>query len=204
MKESLRLVLVVTIFCLVAGLLLAWTNQVTRDPIAKARRAETIGALTRVLPATDNDVLQDARTVTEEGAAWTFYVGRNQGRFVGCAFEGSSLRGYGGLIRVLVGVLPDGNVNSVEILQADAETPGLGSKVREPGFLKQFVGRAAAEAGTWGRVAKDGGQIQAITGATITSRAVSEAVRAGLLVYARHAEEIAGAPAAAGAQEEPQ
>jgi electron transport complex protein RnfG len=190
MNENARMVVVLTAFALGAGLLLAWTDRITRKPIEYERKQETLGALKRVLPACDNDVEADARKVSDAGQDRLFYVARRQGAFVGAAFKVQA-DGYGGPVETLVGLLPDGTVNAIEILQADKETPGLGNKVRDAGFLGQIKGRSATDT-RWAAVRKDGGEIQAITGATISSRAVAQSVKAGMDAYARHAAAIRG------------
>lgn len=190
MKDTVKMLGTLTAFLFVAGLLLAATYQVTKDPIEAARQKETLDALRKVLPPCDNDVVADARAIIDGNTTWTFYVARQAGAFAGSAFR-SVAPGYGGDIEVLVGLTPEGAVTRTEILVADKETPGLGSKVREPGFRDGFNGRAATDSARVA-VAKDGGDVQAITGATISSRAVCKAVRLGLEVYARHAGEIRG------------
>jgi len=190
MKEQVRMVVTLTAFCLVAGGLLAWTNSVTKAPIENACRAELVAALKEVLPPFDNDVVADAVTVEDNGRRWTNFVARRQGEFVGAAFE-CRADGYGGPIRALVGVRSDNTVYAVVILQADKETPGLGSKIKDKRFLSQFSGKSVLDR-RWSAVKKDGGEIDAITGATISSRAVAQAVKTGLEVYARHFEEIRG------------
>lgn len=190
MKELVRMVIVLTVFCVAAGGLLAWTDAATKPRIEAARRAELVEALRKVLPECDNDVVADAKTVTEDGREWTFYVGKKGGAPVGAAYR-TSADGYGGPVDALVGVLADGTVRQVVILQADKETPGLGSKIKTAGFLGKFASRSARDT-AWAAVRKDGGQIEAITGATISSRAVAKAIKAGLDVYARHAAELAG------------
>jgi len=192
MKETIRLIVALTVFCVVAGFLLAWTNSMTRAPIETARKAEMISAFRKVLPECDNDIIADSKVFKDDkGKEWTFYAARLRGTYVGTAFSSTSEHGYGGPIEILVGVLSNSTVNGIEILHADNETPGLGSKIKERGFRGQFKGRSASD--TKGvAVTKDGGRIDAITGATISSRAVTAAVRAGLEVYAIHAAEIAG------------
>jgi electron transport complex protein RnfG len=164
------------------------TDAATRDPIEKARKEETIVALKRVLPECDNDVVADSRTIEDGGKTWTFYVARKAGSYAGAAFR-SAAGGYGGAIDVMVGVADDGTITGLEILLADKETPGLGSRIKEPVFRGRFKGRGAADTG-WCAVKKDGGQIDAITGATISSRAVARAVKNGLDTYAAHMDEI--------------
>ncbi len=104
MMESLKLVLVLTIICAVAGALLAVVQDVTEAPIAQAAAAEKGNAIMDVLPPCDNNPAEDTVTIDADGTAWTFYVGRKEGRFVGAAFESVTSQGYGGDIVVMVGV----------------------------------------------------------------------------------------------------
>lgn len=191
MKETLRMVGTLMVFGLAAGFLLAWTQGVTAKPIAAAQQAELSAAIKQALPACDNDPVADQVTVEDNGVAWTFFVARQAGQFAGAAFK-SAAPGYGGPVAVMVAVRADGAINRVLVVEAAGETPGLGSKAKEPKFLDQFKAFAAG-ASDWSAVRKDGGQIDAITGATITSRAVTRAVKAGLEVYGRHEARIRGA-----------
>ena len=193
MKKSIQLIAAPTILCVVAGFLLAWAHSVTKAPIERARKAEMIAALRKVLPECDNDVLADVKVFKDnKGQAWTFHIARLKGSYVGTAFLADSRKGYGGAISTLVGVRADATVNGIEIISADKETPGLGAKVRERFFRCQFTNRSALDL-AWDALTKDGGQINAITGATISSRAVTAAVRTGLQIFASHAAEISGA-----------
>lgn len=193
MKETIKLILVLVAFCTASGFLLALANTVTKQPIEAAKKAELITALHKVLPEYDNNITADTKVFKDqEGGERTFYVASLQGTYVGTAFRCASKNGYGGTIEVLIGVLSDSTINDVEILLADKETPGLGSKVKEPGFRDQFKGRSASDI-KWAAIKKDGGQVDSITGATISSRAVTEAVRSGLQAYAIHASDIADA-----------
>ena len=189
MKERLRMIGVVTGLALVSGLLLAWTNSVTRAPIEQARRQEMVAALARVLPPCDNDVLADTKVVSEGGRTWTFHVARKNGAYVGTAFVANA-EGYGGPIEVMVGLKDDDTINKVEILVADRETPGLGSKIKDPEFLATRFANRSAKDTSWCRVKKDGGEVVEITGATISSRAVAKAVKEGLEVFTKHAATI--------------
>ena len=87
----------------------------------------------------------------------------------------------------MVGVNAAGEIQGVEILK-QLETPGLGARITEPGFRQGFAGRNIADT-DW-RVRKDGGDIDQITAATISSRAVVEAVKAGVEVFKRNEEQI--------------
>lgn len=188
MRDIIKLVIVLTLISTAAGLLLAWTNKVTSGPILAAQAQERNEALRRVLPAFDNQPARTTNVVIEGGRTSVFYVARQQGRFVGAAFETTSDKGYGGEIRLLVGVTADNTLYGFEVL-SHRETPGLGSKITEPAFKNQFRGRPLSD--TRWAVKKDGGPFDAITGATISSRAVLEAIRSGLEVYRRHSAAIA-------------
>lgn len=183
MKEILRLIVVLTLISAAAGVLLAYTNKVTRDPIEKARGRETVEALALVLPPFDNQPSTNTNSITAQGRTWTFYVARREGQYAGAAFECSSRKGYGGEIRLMVGVTAGGTVKDVRIL-SQQETPGLGTKVTELPFRGQLANKPID--GTVWKVRKDGGNFDAVTGATISSRAVLEATQAGLGVYREH------------------
>jgi electron transport complex protein RnfG len=189
MKETFRLILVLTAICLGAGLLLAYVNKLTAAPIREAERAEKLRAISRVLPEYDNQPDKDVHEASHRGRHWTFYVARQDGRVVGAAFETTSSKGYGGNITLMVGVQAGGKVKGIEILK-QKETPGLGAKIQNPEFRKRFAGRSIE--GTDWRVRKDGGDIDEITAATISSRAVLEAVEVGLKAYKAHAAAIGG------------
>ncbi|NQT94763.1 MAG: RnfABCDGE type electron transport complex subunit G, partial [Lentisphaerae bacterium] len=178
---------VLTVICLVAGLLLAWVNDLTAGPIAAAAREEKMAAIRNVLPPCDNDPDADKKVIAGDEHEWTFYVAREEGRYVGAAFEAVSKEGYGGTIRIMVGVTADGNVNGMAVL-AHKETPGLGAKIKGDEFRQQFSNWSIRK--TRWSVKKDGGDIQAITAATISSRAVAAAMRKGLEVYTAHEEAI--------------
>ncbi len=191
MKEILRLVLVLTVISGAAGVLLAFTNKITTEPIAAAKQVEKRAAFRDVLPTFDNDPGATTHAVqTADGQTVVFYVGRKDGAFAGAAFEAVSTKGYGGPIKLMVGINPDKTVRRIKILE-QTETPGLGTKVAQPDFAGQFDNKPVS-ATKWA-VQKDGGDIVAITGATISSRAVTGAVRQGLELYGAHADAIAAA-----------
>jgi len=189
MKDSFRMLAVLTAFGLGSGLLLAWTYNATREPIERAKRQETIAALKKVLPECDKDVAADSLTIEDSGETWKFYVARRNGEYAGAATL-SSAPGYGGDIEVMIGFDREGLVNDVAILLADKETPGLGSRIKEPAFLAMFKGRGSADT-RWCNVSKDGGELDAITGATISSRAAAKAVRSGADAFAKHVSQLA-------------
>ena len=188
MKDLIKMIAVLTVISVAAGFLLATTNKITRAPIAAARLAEKLDAMKKVLPDYDNDPVENTCVVQEAGRPWTFYVARKQGVFAGAAFEAVSDQGYSGTIRILAGILPDNTIKGLEIVE-QAETPGLGAKISESAFTEQFQGKMICH--TRWAVKKDGGDIDAITGATISPRAVVAALMTGLAVYTNHFEKIA-------------
>lgn len=176
MKELIKLVLVLTGVSLVSGILLAVTQQYTKEPILSAERKQLYESLGLVLPSGDGD--PQVVTLTNEGQAVTFYVTTKNGTMAGVAFSSVSLNGYAGPVEALIGLKPDGTLNGLEIKQN--ETPGLGSKVAQSPFKSQFIGKSFDAA--W-KVKKDGGTVDAVSGATISSRAVCEALSEAVAVY---------------------
>ena len=188
MKESLRLILVLSVICFVAGVLLAAVYDLTSSPIEQAKRAEKLAALQKVLPGYDNDPYQNNYVISTNGLQFVFYVARKDNTFVGTAFE-SSAAGYGDAVTVMAGINAANEIQAVEVLEAPKETPGLGAKIREAEFLRQFIGRNVKQR-DWCAVRQYGGEVDAVTGATISSRAVTAAVRAGLEMFVQYSDDI--------------
>jgi electron transport complex protein RnfG len=195
MKELLRLAIALTLITAGAGLILALVEDATRAPIAEQRRLEMVRALEAVLPEIDNqpdsDTVDLLLGVDKKGrdVQRTFYRGRDKNELIGIAFKVTAPDGYSGNIDIMVGIRPDGSVFGIEIL-THAETPGLGDKIEDDSFKKQFRDKRLDNI-DW-RVKKDGGEFDQITGATISPRAVVKAVHAGLTFYGDHRIEIIG------------
>jgi electron transport complex protein RnfG len=198
MKEILKLMLVLTSICFVAALALSQVYELTREPIAYQKRLEVLRAIRVVLPEIDNEPdkdvvhLQSSDTAGGEPRDITFYRGRLNSDIVGVAFVVKSWEGYGGDIEIMLGVDPQGSILGIEIL-SQLETPGLGAKIAEKPFRQQFVGRTLRN--TKWAVRKDGGDIDQITGATISPRAVVKAVERGLRIFDKNKAEICSAGA---------
>ncbi len=190
MMESLKLVIVLTVICSVAGALLAVVHDVTAEPIAAAAQMTKGTAIMEVLPECDNNPAEESTQIEHNGRTWTFFVARKAGQFVGAAFESTTSAGYGGDITIMAGVTAESTVQGIQVL-AHKETPGLGAWIEdEVQFRSKFAGRSIAD--TKWAVTKDGGDIDQITAATISSRAVTEAVKAGLDVFTANTAAIAG------------
>ncbi len=164
MKGALRLVVVLFVVCGVAAGSLAFVNAATKDRIAEFARLEKIEAMQKVLPEAQEFV------ETTPGKVWE---ARQGSQVIGHVLAAST-QGYSGPIASLVGLDPSGAISGVRVL-VQTETPGLGAKIARPEFLAQFEGRKPGEV----VLKKDdpAGKIDAITAATISSRALTNAVR---------------------------
>jgi len=171
--------------------------------IAAHQRAASIARLTAVLGGLrfDNDVLADAIEVRDPELLDTerpvpVYRARLAGRPVAALIEVAAPGGYGGSMRLLVAVRPDGRLIGVRVIEHH-ETPGVGDGIdpRKSDWLARFAGRSLRDppVGQWS-VRKDGGTFDQYTGATVTSRAVVGAVRDALRWYDAHREQAFGAP----------
>lgn len=155
---------------MVAGATLGAVNMATEEPIADARRNARTEAMEAILPPFDNDIT--ATAVENDGI--TVFTAEKDGRPAGMAVETYSDAGFGGRIRILAGFDCNGVLTGYRVLE-HAETPGLGAKM-DTWFMAEGTGHNVI--GTEGpvKVKADGGDIDAITGATITSRAFAEAI----------------------------
>ncbi len=153
----------------VAGLL-GLTNYVTADKIAAINRDKTAASMSEVLPA--DSYAEIEYTGTDANVAAIFAAAGG-----GYVVEVTP-SGFGGTIDMVVGVAADGTVSGVSIISM-SETSGLGANASKESFRSQFVGKSGTLA-----VSKDGGEIDALTGATITSRAVTSGVNSALAAVA--------------------
>lgn len=164
MKDIYKLSVFLFVACAIAAAALSITFVATKDRIEQQKKAELNVALSR-------ECLPGCSSIKETG---DHYVGLdNKENVVGYAFRVSP-KGYGGAIDMVVGIDIKGRVVGIKILSMK-ETPGLGSKASGADFLKQFLGKTAQNPL---KAKKD---IDAITGATITSQAVSDGVRQALV-----------------------
>lgn len=161
---------------------LGFVYEMTKGPIAKATLEKKIKAIKEVLPDFDNNPLEEMHVVNVEGGALYFYSARKQNKLVGTAIETFTTKGFSGTIRLIVGLLPDGTIKNVVVVEA-SETPGLGDKIKgeRSSFSRQFVNKNPATFLL--KVKKDGGDVDAITAATISSRAFCDALTKGYEVY---------------------
>ena len=164
---------------LAVALVLGGVNAITVDPIAKNAALKTENALAALIPDCEAEQLDVPEGTTAEGYNATveivsaYKMTDASGNVAGYCVEVAPT-GFGGGVDTMVGVRADGTISGISILSM-AETAGLGAKASEPEFADQFID--AVGDGSL-KVSKDGGEIQAMTGATITSRAVTNGVDA--------------------------
>ena len=167
------------VICLVCSALLAGVYALTKEPIDAAAKAKNEAAIMEVLPETAVTV-EEERTVEFEGASYTYNLAYDeQGNTVGCAINVAPV-GFGGPIAIKVGFDVNGVIWNTKVL-SQAETPGLGAKCVEPAFSEQFKGFDPAAKKL--AVKKDGGDVDAITASTITSRAYTDGIALAVKVF---------------------
>ncbi|HIZ86198.1 MAG TPA: RnfABCDGE type electron transport complex subunit G [Candidatus Coprenecus stercoravium] len=181
-KESTLRSMVLCLFlvCLACSALLGGVYVLTKDKIDSEQIKKTNNAIALVTPEFDNEPSSESLQVEIDGEQVTVYPARKDGEVVGYAVESFTSKGFSGTINVMVGFDMDGNIVGTSVI-SHAETPGLGAKMTEPAFYSQFEGRSPASFSL--KVRKDGGDVDAITASTITSRAYCDAVDRAWRVY---------------------
>ena len=174
-----------SIICLAVALLLAQVNKMTAKPIAEAKALKLQNAIGEVVSEFDNDPVAESYMIASEvGDSLLVYPATKDDEVVGFAIS-SSANGFAGEIQIMVGFDMDDKVVNYEILQ-HAETPGLGSKMGDwfkdiESNSKSIIGRDMSLGAL--AVKNDGGDIDAITASTITSRAFLDAVNRAYSAY---------------------
>ncbi len=174
-----NMVLVLSLTCLVCSALLGGAYALTKEPIDAAAAAKTTRAVAQVLPPFDK--ASEREFVEAFGKDFPYYKADNaDGELVGYAIE-STVVGFGGNLTLMVGITPDRVVYNTSVL-SHSETPGLGAKcTSDPKFVSQWQGFDPSVKKL--TVSKDGGDVDAITASTITSRAYTLAVEQALAAF---------------------
>ena len=167
------------VICLVCSALLAGVYALTAEPIAVAAAAKNEAAIKEVLPESAVTI-EEVRTVDMDGQKYEYNLAYDgQGNTVGCAINVAPV-GFGGPIAIKVGFDANGVIWNTKVL-SQAETPGLGAKCTEASFSDQFKGFDPAQKRL--SVKKDGGDVDAITASTITSRAYADGLATASKVF---------------------
>ncbi len=180
-RKELRLVVVLSVISILAGGVLAWVSSLTDPRIQAQAELKKKAALQEVLPDAfafqpDEVLLEKAHTAGYRDLVES-YLGYQDTNQVGLVFV-ADVKGYSSTVRLSIGVSMDGRLSGIKVI-SQAETPGLGAKITESDFLEQPAFREATINDQLA-VQKDRGRVDAVTGATISSRAVVRGVNQAL------------------------
>ena len=180
-----NMVLVLTLVAVIMGGVLAYVNHLTEGPISEQKEKALANGIKTVMVCDELTVADPVEVKQDVDGKELVYIIYNvkdaQGKDLGAAVQSATM-GFGGDLKVLVGFDPEGNILGYTLLE-HAETPGLGAKADQwfqKGQKGDIIGKSPAEPLT---VSKDGGQVDAITASTITSRAFLFAVNSAYNAY---------------------
>ncbi|MGM0497292.1 MAG: RnfABCDGE type electron transport complex subunit G [Bacteroidota bacterium] len=177
-RESTFTNMVLTLFIvtLVASSTLGLIYKVTKNPIEQGKLEKKTQAIKNVVPDFTNQPLEEAHKTEIDGMEITLYPAKKEGKLVGVAASTITTKGFSGEIKLMVGFKSDGTINNIAVLE-HKETPGLGDKMEKSksDWSLQFNGKDPEDFELY--VQKDGGDVDAITASTISSRAYCDAVR---------------------------
>jgi len=171
----LKPVVALTGIAVVMAFVLAAVNQYTSKPISDAKNKQELAAIADVVGDFDNDPFAEKNDIftPDKKQKFVMYPARQGGKLSAVAIKSYTNNGYGGRIEVMTGFNADGTIKTFKIISSN-ETPGLGSKTDEPKFKSQLEGFDPSKRIL--KVKQDGGDVDAVTAATISSRAVLRAI----------------------------
>jgi len=172
---KIKLILAPTLIGAACTAILAFFHVITAPLAEETARRNAVLAAQNVLP---EGLPEPVQTNLNNVACFVSFD--DDGNLLAIAVEGVTQKGYGGEIRLMAGFTANGIVHNFQILEASGETPGLGSKIKSDKFRNRLVPRPVTA--SW-KLKKDGGKIDAITAATISSRAALEALRDAIAKY---------------------
>ncbi|GAB6012325.1 RnfABCDGE type electron transport complex subunit G [Viscerimonas tarda] len=203
LKSTLpNMFLSLTIICIVSSAILAFVNTKTVEPISFSKKQKLENAVKLVVSGFDNSPLDESwKVAVAPDDSLIIYPAKKEGELIGVAIESNSMKGFGGEIKIIVGLSPEGKVLDYAVLQ-HAETPGLGDKMgdwfKADKNKQSIIGKDLSNGLL--SVTKDGGDVDAITAATISSRAFLDAVNRAYAAYAeQEIDSASGASANTGA-----
>jgi len=180
MKEIAGMLIVLTLISGVCGFLLGGVNDFTKEKIKVQVLNNVMGpAVKKVLAGSDNDMIKDRVEVDIAGKKCIVFIGKKGGKAWAMAYETSG-KGFGGNIGVVTGYNIEEDTLTGIGITLHKETPGVGSKVAEDSFTDKFKGLSVDDNF---KLSKDGGKVDAISGATISSTGVSEAMQKSVKEY---------------------
>ncbi|BDQ36497.1 electron transport complex subunit G [Pseudodesulfovibrio nedwellii] len=179
MKEMLKMILVLSLICGLSGLTLATIRQATNQRIEEQVMTYVQGpALAQIFNDYDNNPVKDRKIIDLSDGSITIFPAIKNGTLTGIALETFG-KGYGGDIGVMVGFSLDGTKLKGIGITTLKETPGLGARVVEPDYRDQFKGHTTTSLA----LKKQGGDIAAISGATISSTGTVAAVNDAIQIF---------------------
>ncbi len=177
-KESsfLNMLSTLVMVTLISAVVLGTAYALTKEPIRIMEINKKNNAISAVVPGFDNTPSEEEYKLGVDGDTLRFYPAKVNGELIGTAVETFTNKGFGGTIKLMVGLKPDGSISDIEVLQ-HSETPGLGDKMdkKKSDFSIQFNGKNPSSFKL--AVKKDRGDVDAITASTISSRAFCDAVQ---------------------------
>ncbi|MDR2928791.1 MAG: RnfABCDGE type electron transport complex subunit G [Cytophagaceae bacterium] len=185
-----NMVITLLLITVAAGTGLGFVYKLTKEPIAIAKLQKQQNAIKDVVPEFDNDPSAEVyEMISDEGFTLKIFPAKKDGEIVGAAIETMSNSGFSGDVKIMVGMKPDGTIINYSVLE-HKETPGLGTKMadwfkNEKGN-RSIIGKNPATSNM--TVSKDGGDVDAITAATISSRAFLQAVRTACAAYVQNGD----------------
>lgn len=188
MKEMIKMMVVLSLICGISGVTLAALKEAT-TPIIEEQVLTYVQApaIESVLTEYNNNPIKDRKKFTVDGKTVTVFPAINNGELTGLAFETAG-KGYGGNIGVMVGFdMKSLNLSGIGITTLK-ETPGLGSRVAEHGYTTQFKGHSIETMD----LKKNGGDIEAVAGATISSTGTVAAVQDAIAIFNTLKSKLAG------------
>ena len=185
------MIVVLTIIAAVMGTALSLVERITREPIEYSKLRFVKGpAVLSVFTDYDNDPIKDFKKdlMLDQNITKSIFPAKKGGKCFAIAFEVTG-EGYGGSLGIMIGIdLKSGDLTGMRVM-THSETPGLGARATEPAFYKQFSGLGIQDVA----LSDEGGKINAISGASITSQGVVEAIKEGLSLFDRNREKIMSA-----------
>ena len=174
-KEFIVPVITLVAIASISAFLLGYVHDKTYLAIQKAKDNQELKAISEVVGEFDNDPFAEKTTIYTKGKKHklAMYPARKDGKLTSVAIKSYSNAGFGGRIEIMTGINVDGSIKSFKVISSN-ETPGLGSKVDEPKFKEQLNGFYPYRQIL--KVKQDGGDVDAVTAATISSRAVLKAI----------------------------
>lgn len=190
-----NMVLTLLVITVIAGASLGFVYKLTKEPIALAKLNKQQTAIKEVVPGFNNNPGEEVLELTsKEGFKIKVFPARKDGELIGVAIETMTNTGFGGDVKIMVGLKPDGTIINYQVLE-HKETPGLGTKMdvwfKTDKGHQSVLGKHPDKNNL--TVSKDGGEVDAITAATISSRAFLKAVRVAYDTYTENSAKIVSA-----------